>query len=142
MVYITAYLDGQTVGIGYKYIVTRSATAWRAFRTDDGLRYFLKNFGLTIDPTRTELHDCRSIGRGRWITMVCKEKTVCDDYNYFYTLAEVPKEAKPYYDIVNAEYVTCYILDTGDKVTTYKPNPNAKNVYKPLDYHAMTKLIG
>lgn len=142
MIHITAYLDNQTVGIGYKFVVTRGATSWRAYKTARGLKYFLDNFGLKIDAKHTQLHDHRRTGGGRVITMVCKEKTVIDDFGGFYDISEVPKEAKPFYDIVNGSYVLCYILDTGDKVINYKPNPNAKNVYKPLDYKAMNALIG
>lgn len=142
MIHITAYLDGQTKGMGYRYIVTRGATSWRAYRTAKGLKYFLDNFGLKIDPNLTQLHDYRGIGGGRVITMACKEKVVEDGFNGFWDIAEVPKEAKPYYDLSNGSYVQCYILDTGDKVTTYKPNPNAKEVYKPLDYKTIAALIG
>lgn len=142
MVRITAYLDGQTVGIGYKFIVTQGATSWRAYRTPRGLKYFLDNFGLKIDASLTQLHDYRSNGNGRVITMACKEKVVVDGFGGFWDMSEVPNEAKPYYDVVNGSYVQCYILDEGDKVTTYKPNPNAKEVYKPLDYRSMATLIG
>lgn len=142
MIYITTYLDGQTIGIGYKFIVKRNSTSWRAYRTARGLKYFLDNFGLKIDPTYTQLHDFSYRGGGRIITMVCKEKVVEDDFGGFWDISEVPKEAKPYYDIVNGSYVQCYVLDTGDKVTTYKPNPNAKAVYKPLNYIRMCDIIG
>lgn len=141
-VHITAYLDGQTKGIGYKYIVTHGATSWRAYRTVAGLKYFLKNFGLEIDTALTQYHDCTKNGNGRFVTMTCKEKRVGDDFIGFWDISEVPKEAKPYYDLVNGSYVQCYILDNGNVVTTYKPNPNAKEVYKPLDYVAYSHLIG
>ncbi|MBQ5824629.1 MAG: hypothetical protein IIW48_07440 [Clostridia bacterium] len=142
MINITVYLDGQTKGMGYKYIITKGCTSWRAYRTAKGLKYFLDNFGLKINPAHTQLHDYREIGHGRVITMICDEKIIDDGFGGFWDISEVPKEAKPYYDVVNAEYVQCYILDEGHKVTTYKPNPNAKEVYKPLDYTAMAKLIG
>lgn len=142
MIHITAYLDGQTVGIGYKYTVTHGATSWRAFRTAKGLKYFLDSFGLKINPELTECLDYRPYGKGRFITMTCKEKRVVDDCNYFYDVSEVPKEAKPYYDLVNGSYVKCYILDKGDEVINYKPNPNAEKVYKPLGYAMLSELIG
>lgn len=142
MIRITAYLDGQTKGNGYKFIVTHDCTSYRAYRTAKGLKYFLETFGLKIDPKRTELHDYRKEGNGRVITMVCKEKIVVDGFHGFWDISEVPKEAEPYYDLANGNYVKCYILDEGHKVTTYKPNPNAKEVYKPLDYRAFAALIG
>ena len=141
-VHITAYLDGQTVGIGYRFVVTKGCTSWRAYQTVAGLKYFLKNFGLAIDTSLTLYHDYRSTGNGRWITMTCKEKNVIDDFGGFWNMTEVPKEAKPYYDLCNGSYVQCYILDKGNEVITYKPNPNAKEVYKPLDYSVFRRMIG
>jgi hypothetical protein len=141
-VHITAYLDGKTVGIGYRFIVTKGYTSWRAYQTVAGLKYFLKNFGLEIDASRTEYIDSRHLGNGRWVNMTCKEKKVDDDFRGFWDISEVPQGAKPYYDLCNGSYVQCYILDKGDEVITYKPNPNAKEVYKPLDYSAFRKLIG
>jgi hypothetical protein len=141
-VHITAYLDGKTVGMGYRFIVTQGCTSWRAYQTVAGLKYFLKNFGLEIDVNHTLYHDCRGTGNGRWITMTCKEKRVVDDFVGFWDIKEVPKEAKPYYDLCNGSYVQCYILDKGNEVITYKPNPNAKEVYQPLDYVAFRRVIG
>lgn len=138
---ITAYLDGATVGCGYKFVVTHGYTSWRAYQTNRGLKRFLNLFGLTIDPEKTELHDYRSIGRGRCITMVCKEKKVVDGFGGFYRIEEVPEGAKEYIDVVNGSYVRCYILDEGHTVTTYKPNPNSV-YYQPLDYHHYRKLYG
>lgn len=73
-VHITAYLDGKTVGIGYRFIVTKDYTSWRAYQTVAGLKYFLKNFGLEIDSNLTQIHDYTSIGNGRLVSMTCKEK--------------------------------------------------------------------
>ena len=84
----------------------------------------------------------------RWLT-ACSGKYNNDQVTYFswgaaenFKTAEVPKEAKPYYDLCNGSYVQCYILDKGNEVITYKPNPNAKEVYKPLDYTSFRRLIG
>lgn len=138
---ITAYLDGATVGCGYKFIITKDPYSWRAYQTNHGFKRFLDLFGLVIDPAQTVLHDYRSIGRGRCITMVCKEKTIIDNFGGFFRIEDVPKEAKEYIDIVNGSYVRCYILDEGHTVTTYKPNPNSV-YYQPIDYHYCRKLYG
>lgn len=140
MIHITAHLDGSKSQGGYTYIITKSATSWKAFKTAKGFKYFLDSIGLKIDAQHTELRDYRQYGQGRCITMICKEKNINE--HYFYHAADVPKEAKAYIGIVNAEYVQCYALDTGDSVEIYRPNPNAKEVYKPLDYFAMNRLIG
>lgn len=139
---ITAHLDGATVGCGYKFIVTKGPGSWRAYQTNRGLKRFLTLFGLSIDPAQTELHDYRDIGRGRCITMVCKEKTVNDNIGGgFFRIEDVPEKAKEYFDIVNGSYVRCYILDEGHTVTTYKPNPNSV-YYQPIDYHYCRSQFG
>ena len=136
---IVAYLDGQTVGVGYKYVVTRNGSSWRAYRTAKGFKRFLDLFGLRINPARTELRDYRSIGHGRNIYMECYPKDIVDEF-YIWSMDEVPEAAKRYIDVVNGSYVDCFILDTGDRVETFKPNPNAKSIYVPYDYFAMMNL--
>ena len=131
---ITAYLDGQTVGIGYSYIVTRGGSSWRAFRTGKGLKRFLDAFGLIIDTTKTERHDLRQSGKGRCVTMQCFPRRI-DDSRYFYCWDEVPPMVQPYIDIVNGNYVECYIGYDGCELVEFKPNPNS-DLYKPLDYWA------
>lgn len=137
---IVAYLDGQTVGIGYKYVVTRSGSSWRAYRTAKGLKRFLDLFGLRIDATKTEIRDYRKIGHGRHVYMECYPKDIIDEWGCIWSLDEVPTAAKRYIDVVNGSYVDCFILDTSDRVETFKPNPNAKDIYIPYDYFAMNQL--
>ena len=142
MVRITAYLDGQTSGCGYKYVLTNGPTSWRAFRTARGLKRFLDAFGLKIDASQTELKDYRQYGKGRLVTMACFDKIVDDGFHGFYHLSEVPENAKPFIDLCNGSYVQCFVVDEGDKVTEYHPNPNSKEVYRPYDYREMAQRIG
>lgn len=130
MIHITIHLDGKTVGIGYKYVVTRGAQSWTAFRTDDGFRRFMKLYGLKINPAMTEYRDGGAQGRGRWINCTCFDKKINDDL-YFWHREEVPAEAKAVVGMCNGSYVTCYVLNHGDSVDFYRPNPNAKEVYDP-----------
>lgn len=144
MIHITIHMDGNTVGCGYKYIVTRGVNAWTAFCTDRGFRRFMKLYGLKINPALTEYKDCRKQGRGRWINCTCFEKKVLDDF-YFWQREDVPAEAKPVVDMCNGSYVTCYVLDKGDSVEFYRPNPNAKEVYDPRtteEHHILRETIG
>lgn len=138
---VTAYLDGMTSDQGYKFVLTQDCTNWRAFRSAKGFKRFLDALGLKIDPSKTELHDLRSFGRGRCITMVCKDKLVHDGRSFF-SLDQLPQGAQPYIDLCNGNYVQCYILDEGGKVTVYSPNPNAKEVYIPLDYFTCASMYG
>ena len=51
---------------------------------------------------------------------------------YFRKLSEVPNEAKPIKALSNGSIVTCYFLNDGKIIHWYRPNPNSKNVYKPM----------
>lgn len=140
MINISMLLDGNTDEYGYKFIVKRDCCAWCAFKTANGFTRFLRSFGLKINPKFTQLHDMREAGRGRVITAMCHEKAVID--KYFWSLDEVPRDAVQYIDLCNGRYVNCYLLDSGDSVTEYRPNPNAKNVYIPYDYFLVSKMYG
>ena len=140
MMHLIIYLDGNTSDCGYKYVITRGATAWTAYRTDAGFRNFLKVYGLRINPATTELRDYCHIGKGRVITAFLHKKKVND--MYFWKLDEIPNTAKQTIALCNGSYVNCYADDHGDSVDFYRPNPNAKEVYIPYDYRAVAARIG
>lgn len=50
----------------------------------------------------------------------------------FWNTDELPDGAKPIKALSNGHIVTCYYYNDGKVVHFYRPNPNAKNVYKPL----------
>ena len=52
---------------------------------------------------------------------------------YFWNLNQIPDGAKPIKALCNGSIVTCYYLNDGKNIHWYRPNPNAKNVYKPLN---------
>lgn len=141
MISITIYLDEKTSECGYKYVVQRDCMAWTAYRTDSGFRRFLALYGLKINPQFTQLHDMQAVGKGRVITTACYDKRVTDG-RYFWSLDEVPENARRFVSLCNGEYVDCYITDDGQTATVYRPNPNAKNVYIPYNYREMDDKIG
>lgn len=53
----------------------------------------------------------------------------------FWNLEELPKRAKPLKALSNGSIVTCYYCKNykENTITIYRPNPNAKTVYKPLE---------
>lgn len=55
-----------------------------------------------------------------------------DDSNSFWSLDEIPKGAKSITLLSNGRLVTGYILNDGNILHVYRPNPNAKDVYNPL----------
>ncbi len=50
----------------------------------------------------------------------------------FWKREDVPAEAKPIKALSNGSIVTCYFTNDGETIRIYRPNPNAKDVYKPL----------
>lgn len=140
MIIIQMYLDGKTVGCGYRFVVTRDGSAWTAFPTVQGLRYFLDGYSLKIDRSHTRLYDLREQGKGRAIVTACYPKNIAE--RFFWDMREVPETAKPHVQVVNGSCVNCYIFEQEGSVTVYKPNPNAKDVYTPFDYRSVNQRIG
>lgn len=63
----------------------------------------------------------------------------------FWSLDEIPDEAKPIKALSNGSVVTCYFTNDGKTIRFYRPNPNAKRVYHPLsvvDHIAHRRIYG
>ena len=65
----------------------------------------------------------------------------------FWSLEELPKKAKPIKALSNGSIVTCYYNKNykSKTITIYRPNPNAKNIYDPLELQehiSHTKIYG
>lgn len=58
--------------------------------------------------------------------------SIDDNTRNFWELSDVPTGAKPFKALSNGSIVDCYFLNDGETIHIYRPNPNAKNVYKPL----------
>lgn len=55
-----------------------------------------------------------------------------EEEKYFWKLSELPAGVKPIKALCNGSIVTCYFLNDGKIIHWYRPNPNARNVYKPM----------
>lgn len=155
MINLKIYLDGNKSNNGYKYIVTDNCTSWTAFRNDNEFRYFLKTTGLKINPLYTQVIDLRSEGKGRYITARFHKRKVTEclfwgkqDIDTFShmregvkTFNEIPANAVSYIGLCNGSYVTCYSVINENETILYKPNPNSKSVYKPLDYESTVQKL-
>lgn len=53
----------------------------------------------------------------------------------FWDIQELPKRAKPIKALSNGSIVTCYYCKNykNNTITIYRPNPNSKEYYKPLE---------
>ena len=141
MIRLTIYLDGATSECGYKYVITKDGSAWCAFRTDSGFRYFMSAHRLKINPRHTQLYDLREVGKGRRIVTAFHNKTVTD--RGFWSLDEIPGGAEPFYKLVNGSYVRCFALHCPNEccVCIYWPNPNAPKVYRPIMGREQTRHL-
>lgn len=51
---------------------------------------------------------------------------------YFNNISEIPKGSRPIKALSNGSIVDCYFFNDGENITIYRPNPNNKELYKPL----------
>lgn len=94
-----------------------------------GLEVKLEEKGKALNP------EC-----GKWERYSVNRK-LNDNAGYFWKKEQVPKEAKPIKLHSNGSIVTGYILNDGETLHVYRPNPNAKEVYKPLELNEHIKYI-
>lgn len=63
---------------------------------------------------------------------VLESELVFKDEGYFWKKEDLPSGAKKIKALSNGSIVDCYYKKEKSAVCFYRPNPNAKNVYKPL----------
>ena len=59
---------------------------------------------------------------------------------FFWKMEELPDGVKPVYAMCNGSMVLCYFRTLEHDVEFYRPNPNAKEVYKPLSFEMMQRV--
>lgn len=138
MLCLTIYLDGKTSDCGYKYIIQKNGMSWTACRNDNEFRYFLQNYGLKINPERTQIH-YNKYKKTRVLTTSFFPHII--DECYFWNMDEVPKNATRFIGLENGSYVDCYSVIEANRTTIYHPNPNAKSVYLPYEYKEIIERL-
>ena len=99
------------------------------FKDVDQLNFLADLLGFTY-----ELFDERDTPTNGIYKAFKMSHNLKDDYTgYFYKLSELPKGVKPFKAVSNGSIVTCYFLNDGKTIHIFRPNPNAKEVYKPLE---------
>ena len=78
---------------------------------------------------------------GTWRKYRVNRKLDNPCYGGFWSLSEIPESAKKIKGHSNGSIVDCYILNDGETLHIYRPNPNAKEVYKPLPLDEHIKYI-
>lgn len=52
---------------------------------------------------------------------------------YFVDIENLPKNAQKIKGLSNGSIVDCYFTNEKDILTVYRPNPNCKDIYKPMN---------
>lgn len=125
---------------GYKYLIEEFGfpvlLGNSAFKTDRGFRQFCDVHKASKPYRVSKFADSKSKGRIYFID--------CDfDIVIFWKSSDVPKGAKEFVALCNGSYVKHYYIVRSDgSHLIYKPNPNAKSVYRPMDYFLYSDYIG
>ena len=112
-------------GSEYKYLIKKGMYAYTAFHTEKGFNQFLEIANIKLNEPRI----IESEKHGKLYSYLIDSEI---DEILFWELEEVPKEAKKFKGLSNGSYVDCYYIHTENGAKIFRPNPNAKEVYKPL----------
>lgn len=129
----------------YKFLIRKGCTNWTAYKTVTGFKQFMKVYGLEIDTTMTEIINNEYQPNNK--TMLIKFKPSKFDEHSFWKIEDIPnfKICKKFVGLSNGSYVDCYYKKLKHGNVVYRPNPNAKEVYKPLSLYehiAYSKELG
>ena len=114
---------------GYKYLIkTSPAMSYTAFKTDAGFKEWLERSNLRIIFKQTMAEYTEDEVKK---VELYKAKGVIETISFWH-MEEIPAHAKAYKGLCNGSIVDCYYVHTGAGAKVFKPNPNAKEVYKPL----------
>lgn len=120
--FVTEITDTTNYDRGYTiYIEGNTGFHDATFMNRKQLDEFLQRYGLSMSEENSW-----STGRKWRLSHNFADK-------YFWKLDELPENVKHTYGMCNGSLVDCYIQVTEHEIITWRPNPNAKEVYKPYD---------
>ena len=111
----------------YKHILTKGAYAYTAFRTDKGLTDFIKRTGADF----IKQNEVMTADHGKVQSFIAENIEIRE--KLFRKMEEIPENAVKYTDLSNGSLVDCYYTSESNVYTQYRPNCNAKEVYKPME---------
>ena len=111
----------------YKHILTKGVYAYIAFRTDKGLNDFIKRTGIDF----VKQNEVMTADHGKVQSFVAENIEIQE--KLFWEMEEIPENAVKYTDLSNGSLVDCYYTNENNIYTEYRPNCNAKEVYKPME---------
>lgn len=130
MYYVITYEKDHIPQHGYKYVILNGHSSYDAYRTDRGFDEWLKR--TQAKPTDTRQLD------GAVITYY---GDLDIEERLFWAIDELPDGVTAYTGLSNGSLVTCYFINDGKLHKIYRPNPNTKDVYKPLDLQSHITFI-
>ena len=111
----------------YIHILTKGAYPYIAFRTDKGLSDFIKRTGADF----IKHNEVMTADHGKVQGFIAENIEIQE--KLFRTMEEIPENAVKYTDLSNGSLVDCYYTNENNIYTVYRPNCNAKEVYKPME---------
>ena len=111
----------------YKHILTKGAYPYTAFRTDKELSDFIKRTGTDF----IKQNEAMTADHGKVQSFVAENIEIQE--KSFWRMEDIPENAVKYTDLSNGSLVDCYYTNKNNVYTQYRPNPNAKEVYKPME---------
>lgn len=110
----------------YRHILTKDVYSYTAFRTDKGLNDFIKRTGTDF----IKQNEVMTADHGKVQCFVAENIEIQE--KSFWNMEDIPNDAVKYTDLSNGSLVDCYYTRENETYTVYRPNPNAKEVYKPM----------
>ena len=110
-----------------RWIIRKDFWYFAEFDDEEQLRFFAQTLGFTY-----KLRMEKPWTFGGEYREYDMDKMIEDHYSFWH-LSDLPEGAKPIKALSNGSIVTCYYVTEGDRIKFYRPNPNAKEVYHPLD---------
>ena len=110
----------------YKHILIKGVYSYTAFRTDKGLNDFIKRTGTDFIKQNEAI--TADHGKVQWFAA----ENIEIQEKLFWRMEEIPENAVKHTDLSNGSLVDCYYTNENNVYTQYRPNCNAKEVYKPM----------
>ena len=111
----------------YRHILMKGMYSYTAFRTDKGLNDFIKRTGANF----IKHNEVMTADHGKVQCFVAENIEIQE--KLFWKMEDIPEDAVKHTDLSNGSLVDCYYTNENNIYTVYRPNPNAKDVYKPMD---------
>ena len=118
---------------GYKFVIYSGVLMYHFFSSNSEKAYkgIIKKLGFTLSDDKPE--------HGENVTLKWFNGKITE--SYFTKKAQLPRGAKPIKALSNGSIVTCYYFRDKYNLFFYRPNPNCKQIYKPLSLKQHIKHI-